>query len=50
MFQPFKVTVLFCLGEREEDSMKGGVNNVRGKHRNEGAKTVKMQSRDDVPR
>ena len=42
MFQPFEVAVTFCLGKGEEDSMKGGVNNVGGKHGNEGAKTVKM--------
>ena len=42
MFQPFEVIVKFSLGEGEEDSTKGGVNNFRGKHGNEGAKTVKM--------
>ena len=42
MFQMFEVTVTFSLGEREEDLMKGGVNNFGGQHGNEGAKTVKM--------
>ena len=42
MFQPFEVAVSFCLGKREEDSTKGGVNNFGGKHGNEDAKTVKM--------
>ena len=42
MFQTFEVTVTFSLGKREKDSTKGGVNDFRGKHGNEGAKTVKM--------
>ena len=42
MFQPFEVAVSFCLGKREEDSMKDGVNNFGGQHGDKGAKTVKM--------
>ena len=42
MFQTFEVAVMFSLGKGEEDSMKGGVDNFRGKHENEHAKTVKM--------
>ena len=42
MFQPFEIAVSFSLGKGEEDSTKGGVNNVGRKHGNEGAKTVKM--------
>ena len=38
----FQITVMFCLGERAEDSMKSGVNSFRGKHRDESAKTMKM--------
>ena len=50
MFDTFQITVTFCLGEREEDSVKGGVNSFGGKHRDEGAKTMKVQSCKDVPR
>ena len=50
MFQVFEVTVSFSLGEGEEDSAKGGIDNFRRKHGNEGAKTMKMKSCDDVPR
>ena len=50
MFQMFEVTVTFSLGEREEDSTKDGVNDFRGKHGDECAKTVKMQCRNDMPR
>ena len=42
MFQPFEVTVSFSLGDGKEDSVTGGINDFRRKHRNEGAKTVKM--------
>ena len=42
MFQMFEVAVMFSLREGEEDLMKGGVNNFRGKHGDERAKTVKM--------
>ena len=42
MFQPFEVTVTFSLGKRKEDSTKGRVDNFRGEHGDEGAKTVKM--------
>ena len=42
MFQLFEVAVSFCLGKREEDSTKGGVDNFGGKHGDKGAKTVKM--------
>ena len=50
MFQTFEVTVTFSLGKREEDLMKGGVNNFRGKHGDKCAKTVKMQCCNEVPR
>ena len=50
MFQSFEVTVSFSLGKGEEDPTKGGVNNFRGKHGNERAKTMKMQYHNDVPR
>ena len=49
MSKAFEVAVLFSLGKGEEDSTKGGVNNFRGKHGNECAKTVKVQCHDDVP-
>ena len=42
MFQPFKITVSFCLGKGEENSAKGGVNDLRREHGDEGTKTVKM--------
>ena len=42
MFQPFEVTVSFCLGKGEEDSAKGGIDDFGREHGNEGAKTVKM--------
>ena len=42
MFQSFKIAVSFSLGKGEEDATKGGVNNLRGKHGNECAETVKM--------
>ena len=42
MFQPFEITVSFSLGKGEEDSAKGGINDLGRKHGNEGAKTVKM--------
>ena len=42
MFQLFEVTVTFSLGKRKEDSTKGRIDNFRGKHGDEGAKTVKM--------
>ena len=42
MFQPFEITVSFSLGKGEEDSVKGGINDLRRKHGNEGAKTVEM--------
>ena len=38
----FQITVTFCLGEREEDSTKSGVNSFGGKHRDESTKTMKM--------
>ena len=50
MLQMFKIAVTFSLGKGEEDLMKDGVNNFRGKHGNKCAKTVKMQCRDDMPR
>ena len=50
MFQPFEITVSFSLGKGEENLAKGGINDVRGKHGNEGAKAVKMQRSDDMPR
>ena len=46
----FQITVTFCLGERGEDLMKGGVNSFRGKHQDESAKTMKVQSCKDMPR
>ena len=49
MFQPFEVTVSFSLGKGEEDSVKGGIDDFGGEHGDEGAKTVKMQSCDDMP-
>ena len=42
MFETFQITVTFCLGEREEDSMKGRVDNFGGKHQDESAKTMEM--------
>ena len=42
MFQTFKIAVSFSLGEGEEDAMKGGVNDLRGKHGNECAETMMM--------
>ena len=42
MFQSFEIAISFSLGKGEEDATKGGVNNLRGKHGDEGAKTVKM--------
>ena len=50
MFQPFEITVSFSLGKGEGDSAKGGINDLRRKHGNEGAKSMKMQSCDDMPR
>ena len=42
MFETFQITVMFCLGEREEDLAKGRVNSFRGKHQDESAKTMEM--------
>ena len=42
MFQLFEITVLFSLGKGEEDSAKGGINDLGREHGNEGTKTVKM--------
>ena len=42
MFQSFEIAISFSLGKGEEDATKGGVNNLRRKHGDEGAKTVKM--------
>ena len=42
MFKSFEITVSFSLGKRKEDSAKGGIDNFRSEHRNEGAETVKM--------
>ena len=42
MFDTFQVAVMFCLGERKEDSTKSGVNSFGREHRNESAKTMKM--------
>ena len=50
MFQMFEIAVSFSLGKGEEDSTKSRVNYFRGKHGNESAKTVKMESRDNMPR
>ena len=50
MFQPFEIAVSFSLGKRKENSTKSGVDNFRGEHGNEGAKTVKVQRSDNVPR
>ena len=50
MFQPFEIAVSFSLGKREENSAKGRVNGFGREHGNEGTKTVKMQSGDDMPR
>ena len=42
MFQPFEVTVTFCLGKGEENAAKSGIDNFGGEHGDEGAKTMKM--------
>ena len=42
MFQLFEITVSFSLGKGEEDSAKGGINDLGREHGNKGAKTVKM--------
>ena len=42
MFQSFEVTVSFSLGEGKEDSAKGGIDDFRREHGNEGAETMKM--------
>ena len=42
MFQSFKIAVSFSLSKGEEDATKGGVTNLRGKHGDKCAKTVKM--------
>ena len=42
MFQPFEITVSFSLDKGEKDLAKGGINDLRRKHGNEGAKTVKV--------
>ena len=39
----FQIAVMFCLGEREEDVMKGEVNSFRREHGNKCAKPVKME-------
>ena len=49
MFETFQITVTFCLGEREEDSTKGGVNSFGGEHQDERAKPMKVQSCKDMP-
>ena len=50
MVQAFQVTVMFCLGEGEEDATKGGVNGFGGKHGNKRAKPMKVEGGEDMPR
>ena len=38
----FEIAISFSLGKREEDSAKGGINDLGRKHGNESAKTMKM--------
>ena len=42
MFQSFEITVSFSLGKGEENSAKGGINDLGREHGNEGTKTMKM--------
>ena len=49
MFDTFQIIVTFYLGEREEDLTKSRVNSFGGKHQDESAKTMKVQSCKDVP-
>ena len=42
MFQLFEITVSFSLGKGEENPAKGGINDLRREHGNEGANTVEM--------
>ena len=46
----FEITISFSLSKREKDVAKGGVDSFRSEHGNKGAKTLKMQRSDDVPR
>ena len=50
MFQSFEITISFSLGKRKEDPTKGGIDNFRSEHGDEGAKAMKMERSDDVPR
>ena len=50
MVQTFQITVMFCLGEGEEDVTKGGVNGLRREHRNKCSKSVKMEGSENMPR
>ena len=45
----FQIAVTFSLREREEDMTKGGVNGFGGKHGNEHAKPMKVESSEDMP-
>ena len=46
----FQIAVTFYLGKREEDTMKGGVNDFRGEHGDKHAKPMKVEGSEDVPR
>ena len=45
----FQITVMFCLRERDENTMKGGVNSFGRKHGNKCAKPMEMEGGEDVP-
>ena len=50
MIQTFQIAVMFCLGEGEEDMMKGGVNGFGREHGDKRAKPMKMEGSEDMPR
>ena len=50
MIQTFQIAVMFYLGEREGDTMKGGVNDFGREHGNKHAKPMKVEGSEDVPR
>ena len=45
----FQIAVTFSLREREENVMKGGVNIFGREHGNKHAKSMKVESGEDMP-
>ena len=46
----FQIAITFSLREGEENATKGGVNSFRREHGDKHAKSMKMESSEDMPR